>query len=295
MILLTGATGFLGSRLLTHLLQRGEQVVAIKRSTSSTAKIANDLSHPALHLFNIDLEDPRHLFEEYRVDIIIHTATDYGRDPSTLHSILNANLMLPIRLAELGLQQGIRCFINTDSYFNKRGNSYSNLLNYSLSKKSLLIWLGKLAGKLGIINVVLEHLYGPGDSPYKFVEHVIRKVGIEQVQHVALTHGHQRRDFIFLDDVVSAYLHLVDYARSQVLRFETFELGTGQSIQVRDFVDQVKSSSGSLTELGYGDIPYRLDEMMSSHADISRLESLGWRPTVFVEEGIGRIISNYRT
>jgi nucleoside-diphosphate-sugar epimerase len=204
-------------------------------------------------------------------------------------------VLLPLRLAELGMQRGVRCFINTDSFFNKGGHSYSNLLNYSLSKKSLLIWLDKLAGELGILNVVLEHLYGPGDSPSKFVEHVVRQVGVEHVPHIALTHGHQRRDFVFLEDVVAAYLKLVDYGRAQEFRFETFELGTGQSMQVRDFVDQIKSLSSSPTKLGFGDIAYRSDEIMSSHADISRLERLGWRPAVGAAEGIRRILDNYCT
>lgn len=294
MIVLTGATGFLGSTLLEQLLARGDEVVAVKRSSSSTAKIERCLGHAGLHLFDIDIEDPSRIFQQYQVDTIVHTATEYGRGETPLYSILNANLLLPLRLAELGMQRGVRCFINTDSFFNKGGNSYSNLLNYSLSKKSLLIWLEKLAGNLGIINVVLEHLYGPGDSPSKFVEHVVRGVGIDQVPRIALTHGHQRRDFVHLDDVVQAYLRLVDYGRTQDFRIESFGLGTGQSIQVRDFVALIKELSDSPTVLGFGDVAYRDDEIMSSTADISRLERLGWRPRLSPSEGIRQILDCYR-
>lgn len=294
MIVLTGATGFLGSALLEQLLARGDEIIALKRSTSSLAKIERYLDHPALRLFDVDNEDPQRIFECYPIDTIVHTATEYGRGATPLYSILNANLLLPLRLAELGMQAGVRCFINSDSFFNKGGNSYSNLLNYSLSKKSLLIWLDKLAGNLKIINVVLEHIYGPGDGASKFVEQVIRQVGIERVPHIALTHGHQRRDFIYVDDVVQAYLKLVDYGRSEEFRFETFELGTGKSLQVRDFVNLIKQLSDSGTELGFGDVAYRPDEIMSSNADISRLERLGWRPTVSASEGIRRILDCYR-
>ena len=294
MIVLTGATGFLGSALLSQLLARGEEVVAIKRSTSRLDKIEALLGHHGLHLIDIDIDDPVALFDLYEVDTIIHTATEYGRDAGQLHRVLDANLVLPLRLAELAMQRGAQCFINTDSFFNKGSSSYSGLLYYSLAKKSLLTWLERLSGQLGIINVVLEHLYGPGDSGSKFVEHVIRQVGVEQVPHIALTHGQQRRDFIYVDDVVQAYLKLVDYGRrSHESRFENFELGTGQSTPVRDFVEQIKTSAGSETILGFGEIPYRSDEIMSSCADISRLQYLGWNPTVSIEVGIERILKQY--
>ena len=292
-ILLTGSTGFLGSALLEKLLERDDDVIAIKRSTSSTARVAHCLSNPKLKMLDIDKEEPLKLFKEYRIDTIIHAATEYGRGKTPLRDIINANILLPLQLAELGIEYGTRCFINTDSFFNKAGYSYSNLPNYSLSKKSLLIWLDKLADDLKIVNVVLEHVYGPGDSSSKFVENIIRQVGINQVPHVSLTHGHQRRDFIFVDDVVQAYLKIVDYGRSNEFRLEQFEIGTGASMQVRDFVDQIKLASRSNTSLGYGEIPYRSDEIMSSQADIKSISSLGWRPTYSPDDGIKHILSLY--
>jgi nucleoside-diphosphate-sugar epimerase len=244
-------------------------------------------------MFDIDREDPKTLFQKHLVDTIIHTATEYGRGSTPLYSILEANLLLPLHLAELGVQCGVKCFINTDSFFNKANNSYSNLLNYSLSKKSLLIWLEKISNNLKIINVVLEHIYGPYDGDSKFVESVIRQIAVQRAQRVELTHGHQRRDFVYIDDVVSAYLKLVEYGRNHDFSFKVFGLGTGESSQVRDFVTQIKTQSGSPTELGFGDLPYRADEIMTSVADISALRDLGWGPTVTVNEGIRRVLLTY--
>jgi nucleoside-diphosphate-sugar epimerase len=293
MILLTGATGFLGSRLLANLLNNGHEVVAVKRSFSDKSKIKYILGNDKLHLFDIDQADPKLLFETYSIDTIIHTATEYGRGETPVFKILEANLILPLRLAELGINNGVKCFINTDSYFNKGNSSYSNLLNYSLSKKSLLIWLNQLSTKLKVINLVLEHIYGPHDSDSKFVESLIQKIAIQKVPRVALTHGHQKRDFVYLDDVVSAYLKLVEYGRSHDFLFKTFEVGTGQGIQVRDLAKTIKGLSNSSTVLGYGDIPYRSDEIMTSSADISALAELGWAPKIGIQEGLSLILQCY--
>lgn len=125
MILLTGATGFLGSRILAALLKTGYEVVIVKRSFSDTKKIAENLEHDRLHIFDIDREDPRKIFETYKIKTIIHAATEYGRGTTPVFKILEANLILPIRLAELGIDYGVKCFINTDSFFNKGNSSYS--------------------------------------------------------------------------------------------------------------------------------------------------------------------------
>lgn len=293
MILLTGSTGFLGSRLLERLLNRGEEVIAVVRSSSSLARLQSVQEHPRLHLFDIDSHDPQALFAQRPIDTIVHAATEYGRSSTPLSSILEANLLLPMRLVELGQKSGTRRFINTDSFFTKNARSYSNLTNYSLSKRMLRQWLDQLANSLNVIHVSLEHVYGPFDSATKFVEHVVQKVAVEQVPHLALTHGHQRRDFVFLDDVVTGFLALADAKRETRSGIEDFEIGVGRSMQVREFVMLVKQLSNSRTELGFGDIDYRADEIMDSWADTARMSDLGWRPLVEPSEGIQRILSAY--
>lgn len=295
MILLTGATGFLGSRILAALLKNGNEVVIVKRSFSDTQKISEYLDHEKLHIFDIDVADPRNIFEKHAVKTIVHAATEYGRGETPVFKILEANLILPIRLAELGINYGVKCFINTDSFFNKGNSSYSNLLNYSLSKKSLLVWLNQISKKLKIINVVLEHIYGPYDDGSKFVESVIQKIAIQKSHKISLTHGHQKRDFVYIDDVVDAYMKLITYADKHDFTFKTFEVGTGQSFQIRDFVELVKNISISPTELCFGDIEYRSDEIMDSKADISQLSELNWAPTTTPKHGIEKILREYNS
>ena len=292
-ILVIGSTGFLGSKLLIDLLDKNYEIVALKRSSSKIVRISEVIENKKLHLLDVDLIDTRKIFNMYSIDTIIHTATEYGRNETQMYKVLEANLLFPLRLAELGMSRGVKTFINTDTYFNKGKISYSNLLNYSLSKKNLLFCLEKISDKLKVINVVLEHIYGPYDSDTKFVENMIQKIVVERVPKLSLTKGHQKRDFIYINDVVSAYLTLVEYGRTNNFLLETFEVGTGQSTKIRDFCEKIKFLSNSSTILAFGDMPYRADEIMESRADISKLQRLGWSPIFSVSQGLEGILNEY--
>ncbi len=292
-ILLTGATGFLGSALLQRLLASDRSVVAVVRPTSRYDRITDLLLDPRLSLIQNTPESLNAAFKQHRIGTIIHTATEYGRGDAPVASILDSNLILPIRLAELGVRYGVRGFINTDSYFNKSGGSYSNLLNYSLSKRTLLVWLEKFSPKISIANVILEHLYGPHDSRTKFVENMVRSIAVERKTSLDLTHGHQKRDFIFITDVVDAFLKILRHIEEHTFPFKVFEVGTGKSMQIRDFVQTIVEISGSSTQLNFGAIDYRDDEIMNSKADRRGMSDLGWQSSVEPAGGITKIVNAY--
>jgi len=280
----------LGSHLLKKLLIENHHVVALKRSFSKLDKINSFIDHPNLTLFDLDVGNLEDVFAKGDIEIIIHTATEYGRAESTIHLVLETNLVYPIKLIEMGIKYKVRSFINTDSYFNKENFFYSHLLNYSLSKRSLVSWLNQLSDRIYIANVMLEHIYGPEDSETKFVEKLVQDIAIKQIERVSLTHGHQKRDFIYVDDVVSAYMHLIYHMKSAKTKYSIYQMGTGESIPVRRLAETIKELSGSRSVLGFGDLDYRSDEIMDSKADNSALMDLGWRPIITLREGLTNII-----
>lgn len=289
-VILTGGTGFLGSHLLKKMLAINYEVIVLKRTNSKLDRIRSVIGHSNLTLFDLDIGNLEDVFAGGVIDSIVHTATEYGRTDSSIHLVLQTNLVYPIKLIELGIKYGVTSFINTDSYFNKENLFYSHLLNYSLSKRSLISWLHQLSSQINIANVMLEHIYGPTDSETKFVQRIIGDIAIKQLSHVPLTHGHQKRDFVYVDDVVSAYMYLIEYMKTSAVSYSTFQLGTGESVQVRTLAEIIKNISASKSELGFGDIEYRRDEIMDSKADNSALMELGWRPMVSLENGIRKIV-----
>ena len=291
-ILVTGATGFLGSHILKSLLQNTNyHILVLKRSFSDTYRINNELNNSRVHWINIDVDNVElvNAFKNNNILAIIHCATNYGRNGDCVDT-LETNLIFPVYLLELAVKYNVELFINTDSYFNKDSMSYLYLQNYSLSKKSLLLWLKYFSKKIKIINMMLEHIYGDKDDDKKFVASMVRKIAIENINSVNCTFGDQKRDFIFVDDVCNAYLTVLDYGLKNKFRYRNFDIGTGTAVSIKDFVMKIKEISNSDTKLNFGAMPYRDDEIMLSVADNIDLCNLGWEPKFDYISGIKTVI-----
>jgi nucleoside-diphosphate-sugar epimerase len=289
MILLTGATGFLGSHILEELIEKQLEVVIITRKKSSLEKIKH-LPKSLYKTFNADENSLESLYSTYPIKTIIHTAVSYGHNNDYVE-IINTNITLPIQLIEIGLRNQLSSFINTDSYFNKDNLSYSHLLHYSTSKKSFDNWLKFFSQKIKIASLRLEHIYGPRDNKEKFCNLVINSIAIEKIPRIDLTHGHQMRDFIYVKDAAKAYLKILNLIERESFRYRKYDIGTGQATQICEFVNLVKEISKSQTVLNFGRIPYRNDEIMSSFADTTEIKNLGWEASTTLKNGIKQTIA----
>jgi len=287
-ILLTGATGFLGSHILEALLERGFDVVIVKRSLSDVWRIEKYLGE--VSSFDVDMVGPDEPFSASgRIDCVIHTAACYGRKNETIPEIIETNVILPVRLLEAGARHGTDTFINTDTFLHR------NLNPYSLSKSHFVDWLEVYSERFRVINVGLDHLYGPKDDEKRFVSFVIRKF-LDNAESVELTSGEQERDFIYISDLAEAYIRVVEAAEEMPGGLVRFEVGTGSAIPVKDLVLKIKELIGNtVTEPLFGALPHRKNETMKSRADTTAIEALGWRPRIALEEGLKRTIEELRS
>lgn len=281
-ILLTGATGFLGSSLLKALVDSGYEVAIIHRSKSNFIRLN---SHKGLFkCYNIDQISIKDCLYDFKPDIIVHCATDYGRKKSDPSEIIDANLILPLKLLELCRSVGVKAFVNTDTFLDK-GINY-----YTLSKKQYKEWLETFASDLVCVNVLLEHFYGAGDDQTKFVSYVINML-LNNVDRIDLTPGLQMRDFIYIKDVVKAFLLIISKVASLENGLYEFGIGTNHQIAIKDLVNKIKEITGNCdTNLAFGALPYRKNEVMKSVIDTSNIRALGWTTKYTLDEGLNETI-----
>lgn len=284
-ILLSGATGFLGSHLLKALLEKGYRVIVLKRSSSNIWRI-NELIEKVIS-YDVDKQTVEYVFEKHRIDIVIHTSCDYGRHHNSLRDIVESNVVFGLQVLEASLKYKVATFFNTDTLLKK------NLNSYSLSKAQFVEWLRQSAKDIQVINLRIEHMYGENDDISKFVPWILSQLQAKTPE-IALTSGAQQRDFIYVDDVVRAYLLLLERA-PDLPGFSDFDVGTGRSITIRGFVEKLLSAyestyGKSSAKLSFGAIPYRDGEVMKVEVDNQPLLRLGWHAEIDIDTGIQKVV-----
>ena len=131
-VLITGATGFLGSHVSKVFVRKGYEVLAYCRATSDFSKVSHFIDRIKWYDVADGYEKP--FSNKGRVDSVIHLATKYGRDEHQSKEQVNTNLVFPSDLLELCREFGVPQFINTGSFITKAAGSYDYLQSYALTK-----------------------------------------------------------------------------------------------------------------------------------------------------------------
>lgn len=290
-LLLTGATGYLGSHLARDFVKSGNELAGLVRPQSDLRRIL-DLNGQFTALpFSSDEDIEAHL-SRFAPDVILHTACNYGRDGETPLQIEPAN----IRFGS-AILQGLKRLEKRVTFINCGTALPPEVSPYALTKHQFSQIGRGIAnasdGQIQFINLVLQHFYGPDDHPSKFTSYVIRSCQSDQAE-LDLRSGQQKRDLIYIEDVVNAVATIMD-ARHRLDPVSDIEVGSGNAPTVRDFIETVHRLTGSKTKLNFGVIPYRPHEPMRLQADISKLRRLGWSPRYDIEAGLKKILESDRT
>ncbi|MDD2757941.1 MAG: NAD(P)-dependent oxidoreductase [Patescibacteria group bacterium] len=293
-ILITGGTGFLGSKIVELFLANGYRTVILARDDSSSSRLKKFANHPGLVVVSLDKFEVEKCFSQYDVSTIIHVATCYGREREAWSEIAEANLLLPLRLLVAGEKAKVGCFINADTFFNEK-ILFENNENYYVETKKNFLVIAKRATrylKMKFFNLRIEQMYGPNDGLKKFVPSIVKEL-LNEVENIPLTNGEQKRDFVFVNDVAQAFFNAHTH-QSNLSNFEEFGIGSGGSVSIKEAVEYLKEITNSGTSLQFGKLDYRKDEIMDSHADLSNNKKIDWQAATNWREGFRQTVDFFR-
>ena len=293
--LITGVAGFLGSSLANHLAREGHQVRGIDDlSTGDPQTLV-----PDVHFTRGDVSDRPKLWTLLQdVDVVYHLAARVSVPESVLYprDYNNVNVGGTVALMEAMRDVGVRRVVLASS-----GAVYGDLgvqiltefmtpnprSPYAVSKLAAEYYVRTIGGLWGIETVSLRifNAYGPGQhlpaSHPPVVPHYLKQA-LRGGTLVAHGDGSQTRDYVYVDDVISA---LVASATAPNINGLMINVGSGSETSVRDLINTVMDVTSSKAEVIYNAQTSGGVSRMRADLTLAQ-EKLSYRPSIKLEEGL---------
>lgn len=289
-IFVTGATGFLGSYVVTDLIGQGHDVAVLLRPGATPWRLAEMLDK--LTVIDGSLEDLAWLgsgLRSFRPDAVVHMAWRGVANSDRNSKDQARNVVDTVELIDLAADAGATIFVGAGSQA-EYGPYDRAIVETDAPKPTSLYGIAKLAScqmserrcaerKLRFAWLRIFSVYGPKDNNDWLIPSLIRT--LRAGGHMPLTGCEQRWGFLHACDAAAAVrLVLVNPAADGI-----FNLGSPEAPPLRETVTLLRDHIGA-GNLGFGEVPYRPDQVMVLAADVARLASLGWRPTIPLEQGL---------
>lgn len=302
--LVTGGAGFIGSHLTDALLANGHRVVALDNFVSgkreNITQVRGDLT-----VIEGDVRLIGGFADEIReVDAILHLAALISGYDSleTPEDYVDVNLGGLLRVIEFASERRVPriVFASSSTVYGNQGASALNettppdpLTVYALTKlagEHLLKLYGAMRG-FSHCSLRLFNVYGPRQAPDHPYANVTCKFSHATANGLPVTlfgDGEQSRDFVYVDDVVRAFLAVLDGSREAI-----YNVGTGQGARINDLIAALGAISGRPLEVERH--PPWPNDIRSIRADTARFTGeFGFHPEVALSDGLARTVDFFR-
>ncbi|HEX4762628.1 MAG TPA: NAD-dependent epimerase/dehydratase family protein [Sphingomicrobium sp.] len=302
--LVTGGAGFIGSHLTDALLANGHRVVALDNFVSgkreNITQVRGDLT-----VIEGDVRLIGGFADEIpEVDAILHLAALISGYDSleTPEDYVDVNLGGLLRVIEFASERRVPriVFASSSTVYGNQGASALNettppdpLTVYALTKltgEHLLKLYGAMRG-FSHCSLRLFNVYGPRQAPDHPYANVTCKFSHATANGLPVTlfgDGEQSRDFVYVDDVVRAFLAVLDGSREAI-----YNVGTGQGARIKDLIAALGAISGRPLEVERQ--PPWPNDIRSIRADTARFTGeFGFHPEVALSDGLARTVDFFR-
>jgi len=284
-ILLTGATGFVGSKLLNKLILKYEVSIVVREYEVSLGSI-NQIIYD---------ENMKNNLKDFNPDIVIHLASYLTSldDSENIVNIVNSNILFSSLLLEGLKETNVKLFINTGTFAEYLYND--GVLNpayfYSASKIAIRPIIKYFKNLIGFktINIIPYTIYGGKSKNKKVVDYIIdstcSNIPIE------MTSGEQVLDFIHINDVIDFYIYC--FENIDLLNDEDdYHLGTGVGTSIKKLSEIIENKLSKKANISWGNKKYRDLDIMRAIAPVFKIEKeLQWEAKISIDNGIKLIIN----
>jgi len=313
-ILVTGGAGFIGSHLVDRLLSEGNWQVTLVDDFNDFyepaikhVNIAAHLSNPNFKLVEADIRDYDGLsraFDQTEFDCIVHLAARAGVRPSLTEPRLyvETNINGTVNLLELARAHGIKQFVfgssssvygeNEKVPFSEDDPIFRPISPYAATKAAgeLICHTYSHLHDMRIVCLRFFTVYGARQRPDLAI-HKFAKLISSGKPIPVFGDGATRRDYTYIDDIISGVRAAIDYDQSN---YEVMNLGESRTVELRELISLLENALGKRAKIDRQ--PTQPGDVSQTFADITKARRLlGYNPQTQIEEGIKKFVAWFET
>ena len=276
-VIITGATGFVGSRLATYLLKEDFEVALIVRPTSSYQEIEFIVDDCKLYVYDYDINSLINALGNYEPDVVIHCASLFLSNHSfnDVDNLIDSNVKFPSLLLETMDRLNIKSFINTGTAWQHYNSEEYNPVNlYAATKQAFedVITYYVEAKGFKAITLKLFDTYGPSDPRGKLIS-LLDNYANNQKQ-LDLSPGEQVINLVHIDDVVNAYIKAIENLNVMNYGHEKYGVASRRVYTLRELIKEYESIKNVKLNVNWGGKEYREREVMKCWDEFKTIS--GW-------------------
>jgi|LSQX01.3.fsa_nt_gb nucleoside-diphosphate-sugar epimerase len=290
-VLLTGATGFIGSHLAKRLTARGHTVFAVVRETSDIGQLQVMGDRTGICVYDGTVGSMVRIFTECRPDLVIHLAAYFVAEHKIrdIDKLYMSNILLGAHLLEAMAESGTSYLINAGTVWQHYNDEDYNPVNlYAATKKAfedICRYYSQATG-LRVMTLELSDTYGPNDKRPKVLS--LFKKASQTGELLEMTAGQQLLGLVYIDDVIDAFLCAMEMILSKPEHYqESFTVIPEEIHSLREVAGIFENVSGKKLNILWGAKEYRLREVMKPYSG-KRLP--GWKARTGLHQGIAEIL-----
>lgn len=286
--LVTGATGYIGSMLTRRLVRQGWEVHVIIRHSSSLVMLASELDKINVHRYDGTSERILEIVQSSKAQFVFHLASLFlpSHEPSDIGALINSNIVFSTQLIDAMVASGAYNLINTGSSWQHFGLQQDKPVNLYAATKSAFEQIIEYyvdAHKLRVSTLLLFDTYGPGDPRSKIIS-LLWKSAYNRTP-LKMSPGEQLMDLVFIDDVVDAYMQVLESMEACVdYGHQRYGVSSKSAVSLKELVSIFEHATGLRIPVAWGERPYRVREVMEPWLDFNSVP--GWRAKVPLSVGL---------
>ena len=291
-ILLTGTKGFIGKNLVTKLIECGHNIHILVREGSDTSCITEDVN---IYLHNGDVNELVKLFKKEKFDGVIHLASLFlsSHNPNDLSKLIASNIQLGTELLEASKSSKVVWFVNTGTFWQNYQNEDYNPVNLYAATKEAFENIAKFfteTSNLVFVTIKLNDTFGPNDTREK-VFNLWTKMS-QSGKKLGMSAGEQIIDISYINDVVNAYIQLVNLLEKNPLQHggKTYVVSNEERLSLIDLAKTFEKATDTKLNIDWGAKEYREREVMHPYSLGKPVP--GWKQQFPLEEAICKTVKN---